>query len=327
MRNSEIVDHFKMQGFARSTIYATINRLKTSESIKDKKRTGRPSAWTGTRCANLKRLVNNRFGMGIRRLGRKFGVTHANICQKLAKMNIKYRKRTKTPKYNAKQQLKARKRSRRLVNQFYGTGIEIVMDDEKYFRFDSIEIPANAGFYTDDIKKCPESVKFFGKEKYAPKLLVWLALSPKGISQPVVRRTRSCAVNQDTYINECLKPKLLPFLRKHHADSNYIFWPDLAKPHYSKTAIAWMRENVNFVEEEDNPPNVPQARPIENFWGCLAQKVYAKGWQAKTEDQLIRRIKNKLKEFDEIFLQSLMEGVTAKLRNIADKGVFHYLKK
>ena len=35
-----------------------------------------------------------------------------------------------------------------------------------------------------------------------------------------------------------------------------------------------MDENVNFVPSNINPQNEPQARPIENFWGFLAQKVY-----------------------------------------------------
>ena len=83
-----------------------------------------------------------------------------------------------------------------------------------------------------------------------------------------------------------------------------------------------MEENVTFVAKTSNPPNVPQARPIENFWGCLAQKVYEGGWQAKTEHQMIRRIKFKLKEFDLKYLQTLMGGIKRKLRSIADNGVF-----
>ena len=81
-------------------------------------------------------------------------------------------------------------------------------------------------------------------------------------------------------------------------------------------------QESNFVEKGINSPNIPQARPIENFWGDLSQKVYEKDWQAKTKDQLINRIKSKLKEFDLKDLQSHMRRVTAKLRNIADHGVF-----
>ena len=50
--------------------------------------------------------------------------------------------------------------------------------------------------------------------------------------------------------------------------------------------MAWEDENVNIVSEKINPPNVPHARPIENFHVFLAQKVYEGG----TEQQLIRRI-------------------------------------
>ena len=74
------------------------------------------------------------------------------------------------------------------------------------------------------------------------------------------------------------------------------------------------------------PPNVPQARPIENFWGHLAQKVYEGDWQATTEQVLIDRIKVKLQEIELNFLQSHMKGVRAKLRSIADGGVFSFKK-
>ena len=69
--------------------------------------------------------------------------------------------------------------------------------------------------------------------------------------------------------------------------------------------------------------NEPQARPIENFWGCLAQKVYEGGWEAKTEEQLIRRIQSKIKEFVKKFVESLLEGVKVKFKSIGDNGFFY----
>ena len=69
-----------------------------------------------------------------------------------------------------------------------------------------------------------------------------------------------------------------------------------------------MDENVNVVPKRLNPPNVSQARPIENVWVSLAQQVYEKGWEANTEQQLIPRIESKMKEFDKNCVQSLLEG-------------------
>ena len=51
-----------------------------------------------------------------------------------------------------------------------------------------------------------------------------------------------------------------------------ITFSDLAGFHYSKQTVAWMDENVNVVPKYISPPNVPQARPIENFWGVFGTK-------------------------------------------------------
>ena len=82
----------------------------------------------------------------------------------------------------------------------------------------------------------------------------------------------------------------------------------MAGAHYSKETIAWM-DNLCFVDKGSNPPNVPQARPIENFWGCLTQKVYEGSWQAANQNELICRIQSQLKKFGLNFLQNLMEAL------------------
>ena len=47
-----------------------------------------------------------------------------------------------------------------------------------------------------------------------------------------------------------------------------------------------MDGNVKCVPKNINLPNIPQERPIENFWGCLTLKVYEGGWEANTEQLL-----------------------------------------
>ena len=61
---------------------------------------------------------------------------------------------------------------------------------------------------------------------------------------------------------------MLPFIKKYLGDEKYIFWPDLASSHNADSVVRWINENINYVGKDINPPNVPQARPIENFWGC-----------------------------------------------------------
>ena len=102
---------------------------------------------------------------------------------------------------------------------------------------------------------------------------------------------------------------------------------DLAGAHFSIERIALMKVNLPFIDNATNHQNIPQARPIENLWGILAQEIYEGGWKAKTKQELISCMQSHLKNFDSKFLQSLMGGVKTKLRAIADRGVLASYKK
>ena len=92
-----------------------------------------------------------------------------------------------------------------------------------------------------------------------------------------------------------------------------------------------MDESVKFVPKQFSPQNVSHVRPIENFWVWLGQKIYKGNWEAKTRQQLIRHVESMLKEFDTHvidthFVESLLEGVKAKVRSIGDNNVYALFK-
>ncbi len=102
----------------------------------------------------------------------------------------------------------------------------------------------------------------------------------------------SLAINQEVYLKQCIKRRLMPFIAKYHSNNNYVFWPDKASAHYAKRVVAFYDANkLNYVLKKRNPTNVPQCRPIEDFWGTLSSLVYAKGWEAENVQQLKKRIK------------------------------------
>jgi len=116
---------------------------------------------------------------------------------------------------------------------------------------------------------------------------------------------------------------LIPFIRNHYRGRKFIFWPDLAKAHYSNVVQNKLQqERINFVSREDNPPNVPQARPIETLWAHLAQKVYENNWEAKDLSQLASRIKRKVKELNQDTLQRMVQDVRKKLRQMWREGLY-----
>ena len=77
-------------------------------------------------------------------------------------------------------------------------------------------------------------------------VMVWVAISPRGMPKPVFYRSGSPSVDSHIYIDKFLQKSLLPFIQEHHADSNYIFWPDLASAHYlglvtaTRVAVVWV---------------------------------------------------------------------------------------
>lgn len=157
-------------------------------------------------------------------------------------------------------------------------------------------------------------------------MLVWLVLSSKGISAPCIDTTQGPAIDGNLYVQKCLS-KSLAFIRRYHVDNNRIFWPNLASSYYANTTITWLnQQNIHFVPKQVNPPNLPKARPIEDFWSILADKVYHGGWLATTEQQLINRIKQQqLKQFDLKSIQTMMLEVRKKLRKVEEQEPFSIL--
>ena len=93
--------------------------------------------------------------------------------------------------------------SDKLANNLYRSSDEVVMGDEKYFTSSGHKIPGNAGYYSSDKSKRPDKVHFARKEKYPTKVLIWIVISARDISKPLIRPSKSEAVDSDIYINEC----------------------------------------------------------------------------------------------------------------------------
>ena len=106
------------------------------------------------------------------------------------------------------------------------------MDDEKYFKLTGNNVIGNCYFYSTDPATAPPKVNFQCKTKFEAKVMIWMAMSSKGTSDIYVHKSIQ-AVNEETYLKECINKRLLPFIAKYHSNGNYLFWPDLAKAHYS----------------------------------------------------------------------------------------------
>ena len=217
-------------------------------------------------------------------------------------------KRKNAPKYtNEEQQRRAQLHSLK-VYRLLKPDVQLVMDDEKYFSLTG-DINSNRSYYTTGPSATPYNVKFKSRTKFEPKIMVWMAISQKGMSRVYVHRSKS-AVGTETYLNECIRKRLVPFINKFHSNDSILFCPDLASAHYPQEVQTYLSDHgISYDQRRKNLPNVLQARPIEKIWSLLEQTIYANNWQAQNLDQLARRISKKVKELDQEIVTDMILSV------------------
>ena len=142
-----------------------------------------------------------------------------------------YKKQKKTD-LTEQQKKAARPKCRRILEK--NNGLDFIIDDESYFTLTHSVQPGNDSFYSDDIKNTQDHVKYNFKAKFEKKLLVYLCISPKGMSDPYFVPS-GLAIRQDVYLENCIKKHLIPFINKYYLDGGYVFWPDLASSHYANS--------------------------------------------------------------------------------------------
>ena len=306
------LDHFKKENIPQKTIYRIIELAENDSGHERVKGSGRiAKIMTKPKIKQLKTLFNHHQGISYRKAAKKFGCSYQHIYNTLRQNSeIKFRQQRTIPLRTDGQLVRIRICCDRLYRKLQNKSA--ILDDESYFTLSHSRLTGNTGFYTDDISQTPANVKYRKKAKFEPKLLVWLAISDKGMSRPYFAPS-GLAVNQKVYLEECIKKRLLPFINEHHSDGEYLFWPDLASSHYANSVISFFQQNsINFVTRADNPPCVPECRPIENFWSILKRMVYAENWHAKNITQLQARIIQCLEMID-IQLVKDLAGSTRRL--------------
>ena len=131
------------------------------------------------------------------------------------------------------------KRSRKNCVKLYRmilNGCDIVLDNEKYFGLSGDNIQCNQRYYTTDPSTTSSNMKFKKKKKYAPKLLVWMAMLSKDTSNIYVHKSKQ-TITSNIYLNECINSRLPPFIEQHHRNDNFIFCPDNASAHYGNIVL------------------------------------------------------------------------------------------
>lgn len=317
-----IVDHFMREGHAQSTLYRIIKRCDQGKKAAREKGSGlKPVFNTSANRQKLKRKMNNKKGVSLSKSASAIGCSKTTVHRILKSLPkpIKCYKRLKKPKRTALQLVLARPKCTRIYKKY--AQHDFILDDEAFFTFANTTLSGNDTFYSDDPKNAPDNVQHYHKSKFEQKLMCWIAISRKGVSQLYIVPSGQ-AVNQTVYLEECLKKRLKPFIDKYHRDTQYVFWPDLASSHYAASVIAWLEaEGISYMPKLMNPANLTEVRPIEDFWAMLKRIVYRDGWEAKNIDQLRNRIQASYRKIDLKVVQKLAQSTIKRIDAIRRNGL------
>ena len=112
--------------------------------------------------------------------------------------------------------------------------------------------PGKVGFYKKSETSAGDVSEKFGfrtKATYPEKLLVWITLSEKGISETFLSLVKA-SLTGSVYREDFLKQHLVPFLEEHHADGDYFVWPDFASCHYvNETQDLFNKLEIQFFTQ------------------------------------------------------------------------------
>lgn len=137
--------------------------------------------------------------------------------------------------------------------------------------FDPTQIPGHTFYHSKDPKDIDYQIKNKTQCKFPKKYLVWQAIDEFGnVSESYIS---DGPLDSKTYLKECIKARLIPFILQYHEIENILFWPDPASIHYAKIVTDYLtQKKIEFVAKSKNPPNVPQARGIEMMWSNYKRK-------------------------------------------------------
>ena len=193
--------------------------------------------------------------MSLSKASRRLGCSKSTIGRilKCFRKPILCYKRKKRPSRTPEQRLWGRRKCSRLYSKYRNH--ELIIDNESYFTLSNSTLAGNNTYYSNDQKLTPDIVKYYDVAKFEKKLLVWMAISPRGITSIYIGPSGQ-AVNQEIYLKECLQKRLQPFINKYYRDTKYIFWPDLATSQYANSVTKWLKtQKIPFVQKKDNPAN------------------------------------------------------------------------
>lgn len=271
MKPSAIAESLKC---SISLVYKVLKQWKTSGTVAEKKKHGRPRTVNTRRMRGIiKKRITRNDEVSLNKMAKDLQISRSTL-QSIVHNDLSLRSYrlfngqvlTDQAKQNRKEKCK------KLCDFFKVRRIEDVLwSDEKVF---TIEVARNA---QNNRQLLSPSLKNTGKRKIATKglfpksLMVWGGVSATGKTS-LVFIDKNVKINANVHQEEILEKAVVSWKRNH---PNVIFQQDWAPAHGAKTTIRFLETKIgSFMTKDLWPANSPDLNPLDfSVWGFMEEQL------------------------------------------------------
>lgn len=273
----EIVRLLKKEKISKQFVYYTIQKLRDTGSIQDRKRTGRPrTVRTPELQKKIRRILKKNPQRSLNKLSQKLNISDRSLRRVVHEdLGLKTYKKRKHHGLNVAQRKKRVDRCRMLLRRFKkGDEKSIVFSDEKLFVVEEKWNAQNSRVYAAKIEDIPETKRTVIQSQKPGSLMIWAAVSSYG-KFPLKFIEPRVKINADYYRHEILERVVEPSGRRMFKNQPWVFQQDSAPAHKAKVNQAWCQAHLPwFISTEEWPPSSPDLNPLDyTIWGLLEARV------------------------------------------------------
>jgi transposase len=297
-----VLEIIRATGFTKDFV----RRWSGRDGTTDQERAGRPVKLTPPVARTVVAMMKGKKGRSTRRVAKLLSerknihLSHMTVRTAAKRAGLSSYKRQQKPLLSDDHKARRRQFARKYRNQNWQL---VLFTDEKTFEL--FGHPKNDFVWHESAAAVPPSPKV----KHPPKLHVWAGMSYYGKTELVIFEGNMTA---DFYVEEILSHRLPADGPRIFGNRVWTFQQDGDPKHTSDKAQKWLAQNVpRFINKGDWPANSPDQNPMENLWGIVQDRVYAR--EPRTVVALERIIREEWENIPLETLQSLAESMPRRL--------------
>ena len=308
-----------------STITRLIRRYRTTGSVKDRPRTGQPRVTTRRQDAFIRqRHLRDRFTTSVAtsrdvvgRHGRR--VHPRTVRRRLRERGILCRRPLKGVILTQRHRRNRVRWARRMLANRRNWR-DVVFSDES--RFNLSHADGRQRVYRRRKERYAENCVIQHDKFGGGGVMVWGAINHNFRSSLVILRNTLTARR---YIDEVLRPELLPLIRRHQNVNNPLtFQQDNARPHTARLTMNFL--NTNGVNIMDFPARSPDLNPIEHMWDELGRRLNKRQRRPGNVRELAQALREEWNNIPVRRIRTLCQSMRSRLTACenANGGHTHY---